>query len=86
MRRKKARRRRKHKHHLLQQRAAKTETVNLPETNTILNPLEYFKLDPTGCVWLLCKARSNYEGYSEEDFRYYLIVDFELKHRDLNVS
>lgn len=51
MRRKRARRRhrRKHNHHLLQRRAAKTETVNSLETNTIWNPLEYFK---TGAEWL----------------------------------
>lgn len=52
MRRKKARQRwrRNRRHHLLQRRAAKTESVVLPETNSFWNPLEYFNLGLTGCA------------------------------------
>lgn len=32
------------------------------------------------------RPQSNYQRYSEEDFRYYLIVDFEPKHRDRTIS
>lgn len=85
-----------HNHHLLQQRAAKTETAgdkyylesirilyrlpvrvwrtgvygNLVEPHTVQSLSQHFTL----------KAQSNYQRYSGEDFRYYLIVDFKPKH------